>query len=111
MRTTLSVVLSLVTLAIGLGQEPAYKIVIKDGNSTIGDILTPVDPQIRIQAQHSNNVYFGLTLNGARITCSPQGSIWPSVKVDGNVMNPAFQGGIMQAKALSADRTGKARHG
>ncbi|HEX3313859.1 MAG TPA: hypothetical protein VHR72_03155 [Gemmataceae bacterium] len=105
------VVFPLLVAASGIGQEPAYKITVKDGNQTVGDIFMPVDPLVRIQAQHSNNAYFGLTLNGKRITCSPQGSIWPAVRVDGAVMNPAFQGGIMRPIALGNDRHGKPRQG
>jgi hypothetical protein len=105
------VLLALAIAASGFGQEPAFKITVKDGNQSVGDILTPVDPQLRIQAQHSNNIYFGLTLDGKRITCSPQGSIWPAIRVDGTVMNPAFQGGVMQPKALGPDRHGKPRPG
>jgi hypothetical protein len=137
MRTLAAcVVFSLVALAIGLGQEPAYKITVKDGNQLVGDMLMPIDPELRILAAHSNNMHFGLSLlfdkaNGApnppnffpgvpagkhpvRITCSPNGSIWPAVRVDGVVMNPAFQpglGGIVRPAALPPDRHGKARQG
>src|SRR5947209_2585438 len=110
MRTSLSLVL-LVFAALALGQEPAYKVTVKDGNQTVGDILAPIDPQVRIAAMHSNNVYFGLTVDGKRITCSPQGSIWPSVRVDGAVHNPAFNGGPIKAQNLPPDRLGKARQG
>jgi hypothetical protein len=96
---------------VAAGGEPAYKIEVKDNNQSTGDILLPLDPTVRIQAQHSGNIFFGLTVNGNRITCSPQGSIWPAARIDGQVHNPAHNGNPLAAKNLPADRHGKARQG
>jgi len=82
---------SLLLLAMGpmlLAGDPArYQVVIKDGASVARDLLLPIDPQIRIVALHSNNIYFGLTVDNVRITCSPQGSIWPAALIDGTLHN------------------------
>src|SRR5436190_22586642 len=69
------------------GDPPRYQVVVKDGASVARELSLPIDPQIRIVAQHSNNIYFGLTVDNIRITCSPQGSIWPAALIDGLLHN------------------------
>src|SRR5207249_3337860 len=74
----------------GAGQEVRgpVKVTIKDGRTVVGEPILPLDPTVRITPQHSGQNSFGLTVEGKRITCSPQGSIWQTVMVDGNIFNP-----------------------
>ncbi len=108
--TILLVPLLLATLTWA-GTPPAYQVEIKDGAAVAQEILLPIDPQIRINAQHSNSIYFGLTMDGVRITCSPQGSIWPATMVDGSIHNPANSNSPVQMQTLPKGPTGKDRRG
>src|SRR5207302_7509603 len=74
----LPVCLALVLAAISAadGQEPArpVKVVIKDGKLLAQG--APVDPTPRIQPA-SQGMMFGLMVGPTRITCTPNGSVFP----------------------------------
>jgi hypothetical protein len=69
--------------AMRADDPPRYRVEIKDGASVAQEMQLPIDPQVRIVAQHAGNGIFGLTVDNMRITCSPNGSIWSSALVDG----------------------------
>jgi hypothetical protein len=101
--------------AICLAQEgPRFQVLIKDGSTATTEMQLPIDPVVRIQAQNmnvNNSIYFGLTVDGKRITCSPQGSIWTGTWVDGNMQNPVINNGVMAIIPLPKSPTGKERRG
>jgi hypothetical protein len=72
------------------GQEtrPSYKVTIKDGNVVVGEPTLPIDPTERIKVGHSGPNSFGLLVENRRICFNQNGSIWGSMKVDGNISNP-----------------------
>jgi hypothetical protein len=77
---------------------PRYQVEIKDKTPVVEEVRLPIDPVVRIQPQSSGNIFFGLTVENVRITCSPAGSVWPAALIDGAVLNPA--NGNMQAAML-----------
>jgi len=97
------------------GQEVRgpFKVTIKDGKAALGEPTMPIDQTPRIASQYSGQNSFGLTVEGKRITCSPNGSIWGSLMVDGNISNPFNEGGgrIVQPSPLPASPSGKKRLG
>ena len=117
MKSFLQCLAALTIVGFAIGQEPTYTVTVKDGNPVTGDILLPIDPTLRISAQHSEGSYFGLTVDGVRITCSPQGSIWPSGLIDGQFHQFAIfngvvgPGGAKAVKALPPGPAGRKRHG
>ena len=99
-------------LGFAVAQEPTYTVTVKDGQTVTGDILLPIDPTLRISAQHSEGSHFGLTVDGVRITCSPQGSIWPCGLIDGQfhqfaVFNGLGGVGVKGAKVLPPGPAGR----
>src|SRR5437016_5233017 len=112
----LPVCLALVLSAIppGDGQEPArpVKVVIKDGKMLAADV--PVDPTPRIQAV-SQGMMFGLMVGPTRITCTPNGSVFPLVRIDNQIITqPGFDlatGQITMLEPLPPGRSGKKRLG
>jgi hypothetical protein len=82
-------------LSIASAQEtrPAYKVTIKDGRAVVGEPIVAIDPTPRIRAQFTDMNAFGLAVEGKRITCSEQGSIWQSMMVDGAISNPFIEFG------------------
>ena len=97
---------------LALGQEGAerYKVTIKYGATQTAELTLPIDPQIRITAAHANGPQFGLTVEGKRITCSPNGSIWHQTRVDGQE-NQLFFGMGNPPRPLPDGPFGKKRHG
>jgi hypothetical protein len=92
---------ALVLLAATLPAEPPsgpFKITVADGKVVTGEAILPVDPLPRIAIGGSGPLYFGLAVDGKRITCSPQGSIWSTLRVDGQMFQPNFRGGIVANK-------------
>src|SRR5205823_1560595 len=89
-RVGLVALLVLALAAWSAAQETAsrYKVTIKDGKAVIGEATLPLDATPRIVSQHTGANAFGLTVEGKRITCSPQGSVWGCMKVDGQINNP-----------------------
>src|ERR1022692_1113043 len=99
------------------GQEirGTVKVTIKDGRAVVGEPILPIDPRPRIVPQFSGQNSFGLTVDNKLITCSPQGSIWHSIMVDGNMNDPFgdFLGGgrMLQPKPLGPTPSGRKRIG
>lgn len=108
---------AVVYFSVAFGQENRgpFKVTIKDGRAVIGEATLPIDPTIRIQPQYSGQNSFGLSVEGKRITCSPQGSIWGSVMVDGAISDPFVEfnlgGRIPLPKPLGPTASGKKRIG
>jgi hypothetical protein len=90
MNRILGVACLLILFASAAAQESRgpVKVTIKDGKTVIGEPILPLDPNPRIVPQYSGPNAFGLSVDGKRITCSPQGSIWSSIMVDGNIRDP-----------------------
>jgi len=99
--------------SLGASQDrTAYRVSIKDGPTAFEELTLPIDPTIRIQPAHANGPQFGLTVEGKRITCSPNGSIWHQVRIDGNATPPFFvNGNNMAPTPLPKTPNGKERHG
>lgn len=107
-----AIVTAFAVVSLLIAQEPPrFLVEIKDRAAVAEELQLPIDPQVRIQPQHSGNVYFGLTVENKRITCSPQGSIWPSSMIDGQIQNPANNGMPMVMKNLPKLASGKDRQG
>jgi hypothetical protein len=113
----LAVVLALAFTVPASGQEirTPFKVTIKDGGAAVGEPTLPIDPTQRITPQYSGQNSFGLTVGGKLITCSPQGSIWGSLKVDGRISDPFndFQelGRVVNPRPLPNTPAGKKRLG
>jgi hypothetical protein len=105
------------TVCLARSQEAAgpVKVTIKDGKLLSDELALPLDPTPRIKADSGGGTYFGLTLDGMRITCTPQASVWLSARIDNQEIMPNF--GIMNGqfeqppKPLPPGRFGKKRHG
>jgi hypothetical protein len=112
MRTFIAVVICTFAAAVS-GQEarPPFKVTIKDGRAVIGDPTFAIEPTQRIKPQFTGQNSFGLTVDQTLITCSPQGSIWQSIMVDGNISNPFINPENQPPKPLSPLPTGKKRLG
>src|SRR5947208_1929206 len=109
----LCVLAVILTCASAQESRGPVKVTIKDGGAVVGKATLPLDPIQRITPQYSGQNNFGLSVEGKRITCSPQGSIWGSLKVDGNISNPfdAMAGRIAQPRALGPTVSGRKRIG
>ena len=104
----------ILTCASAQESRGPVKVTINDGGAVIGETTLPLDPVKRITPQFNGQNSFGLSVEGKRITCTPQGSIWGSLKVDGNISNPFndFMGGrIVQPKPLGPTVSGRKRIG
>lgn len=89
-------------------------VTIKDGKVSAAEPTFPVDPTERIKIGHTGSMYFGLTVEGKLISCSPQGSIWASARIDNQEFNPGFgnmQNVGGQQQPLSPGPFGKKRPG
>jgi hypothetical protein len=80
------------------------------------EVTLPVDPTPRIRPGYGGGVSFGLTLDGRRITCSPQGSIWSNARIDNQEINEDFgmvagNGRMNQPQPLPPGPFGKKRLG
>lgn len=111
-RSLAALAATMLAVSLGISQDQTYRVTIKDGPSTFEEQMLPVDPIIRIQPAHANGPQFGLTVEGKRITCSPNGSIWHQVRVDGNATPPFFAMGNGNApQPLPDGPNNKKRHG
>jgi len=70
------------------------KVFVKDGKVVSAAPELAVDPTIAISIGHGGGFRWGLTVDGKRITCSPQGSIWLQAKIDGAEVNIGDDGRI-----------------
>jgi hypothetical protein len=88
-RRGLCVAVYLAIAAIGVGQEAGrVKVVIRDGKLLADE--APVDPKPRIAASYGGGMYFGLTVAGTRITCTPESSVMPMARIDNQLLQPGF---------------------
>jgi hypothetical protein len=111
-QATAAVMFLAVLATLGTGQEKAYRVTIKDGPTALEELTLPIDPTIRITPAHANGPQFGLTVEGKRITCSQNGSIWHQVRIDGNAGPPLFvMGGEKVPQPLADGPNKKKRHG
>jgi len=101
-------------MSAGDGQEPARpaKVVIKDGKMLAQGAA--VDPTPRIQAA-SQGMMFGLIVGPTRITCTPNGSVFPLMRIDNRIITqPGFDlatGQVTLLEPLPPGRSGKKRLG
>ncbi len=69
------------------------RVTFKDDKVVVGEPVLPIDPVTRVQiGNFGNPYYFGLSVDNKRITCSPQGSIWSTLRIDGVENNPLSNG-------------------
>jgi hypothetical protein len=110
----LPVCLALVLSVISQGQESArpVKVVINDGKLLAADV--PVDPTPRIQSA-SQGMLFGLMVGPTRITCTPNGSVYPLVRIDNKIITQPgadlATGQVTMLEPLPPGRSGKKRLG
>lgn len=94
MNTRSALALSLLTAGLLVHAAPAIaqtsgpvRVTIKDGKVVASEPTLPVDPTQRITPAHSGGGFnFGLSIGGKRLCCSPQGSIWSTYRIDGQMM-------------------------
>jgi hypothetical protein len=91
----------LVATVAGGGQEASgrVKVVIRDGKLLADEV--PVDPNPRIDARYGGGMYFGLTVGGTRITCTPESSVMPMARIDNQIYQPGFD--LMGQPAMQQD--------
>lgn len=110
----LCVLAVILTCAAAQETRGPVKVTIKDGGAVVGEATLPVDPIQRVTPQFNGQNSFGLSVENRRITCSTNGSIWGSLKVDGNISNPYadFNGNALVApKPLGPTVSGRKRIG
>lgn len=96
MKTCTALTLSLISAALLAQAAPApaqssgpVRVTIKDGKIVASEPTQPVDPTPRISPQHQGVGFnFGLSIDGKRLCCSPQGSIWSTYRIDGQMLMP-----------------------
>src|SRR5262249_44788468 len=108
----LALVLSAIAPGNGQEQPRPVKVVIKDGKMLAAEV--PVDPTPRIQAA-SQGMMFGLMVGPTRITCTPNASVFPLVRIDNQIITqPGFdlaKGQVTMLEPLPPGRFGKKRLG
>lgn len=91
------------------------KVTIKDGKVISGEPALPLDPNPRIRAGYSGGAAFGLTLDSKRITCTAEGSIWVTPRIDNQEVQAGFDfvdnGRMEMPKPLAPGPYGKKRLG
>ena len=113
-RPFIHVVLAGGIVALGYSGELAgqARVVIKEGKTESTEGL--IDPVPRIEPRFSAGMYFGLTLEGTRITCTPETSIFARIRIDNQEYQPGFDpmtGEQARAEPLPPGRHGKKRLG
>jgi len=110
---SLSLILSVMFVSVGLTQQTVspVQVTVKDGKIVAEAAEVPVDPTPRIAIGQTNGMYFGLSVEGKRITISPQGGIWSGARVDNQEMLQAFDQNMMRPLPLAPGPFGKKRHG
>jgi hypothetical protein len=107
----------LAVLAAAVPGEPPsgpFKVQVDDGKVVIGEAILPVDLTPRIAIGQSGSFAFGLSVNGQRICCSPNGSIWGAIRIDGQIHHMNFGqvvGGKAAPRGLPPGPFGKRRLG
>lgn len=64
------------------------KVTVKDGKVLAAE--PPIDPTPRIEAKFNAGMMFGLTVEGTRITCTPEMSVFPLARIDNQPIQPGF---------------------
>src|SRR4051812_21992600 len=74
----------------GQGQQAgrAVRVVVKEGKAEVGEL--PLDPTPHIEVGQAAGMFFGLTLDGSRITCTPTNSVLCSLRIDNQQLFPGF---------------------
>jgi len=75
------------TAAAPAGDGP-YRVTITDGRVAPAEMAAAVEPVPRIVIGQAGGPYFGLTVDGKRICCTPNQSIWSALRVDGRIVHP-----------------------
>src|SRR5690349_10630871 len=91
LRWSTRIVFSLLVTALGAGQEPAARpgrVVIKEGKLVAPEAA--IDPTPRVTSGTGGGLYFGLSVDGTRITCTPNISVMPMARIDGQLVQPGF---------------------
>lgn len=96
------------------GQEIAapVKVTIKDGPLITTELA--LDPSPYIEPRYQNGMMMGLTVDGARITCTAENSIYPRIRIDNQEFQPGFDpntGQPSQVQPLPPEPSGKKRLG
>lgn len=111
----IAILLLLFALASAQDVRGPVKVTIKDGRTIAGESMLPIDPTQRVLPQFSGYNGFGICVDGKRITCSNNGSIWSSVKVDESISDPFTEDqGLarnLQVRPLTPTPTGRKRLG
>ncbi len=84
----IALVLAAGTLVAGQGATPAVVVRIQDGKLMADE--APVDPTPRIEARYSPGMFFGLNVEGTRITCTLESSVFAAAQVDNQIVQPGF---------------------
>src|SRR5947209_10897956 len=83
------IVFAFLVAQLGTGQEATpVKVVIKDGKLVAPEAA--VDPKPRVSIGYGGGMMFGLSVDGTRITCTPNISVMAMARVDGQVLQPGF---------------------
>lgn len=90
----------------------AFKVVVKEGKAETDEL--PLDPLPHIEARYAGGMLFGLTLDGARITCTAENSVYPRLRIDNQEYQPGYDlmtGQPATAQPLPPGPGGKKRFG
>ena len=77
------------------------RVTVKEGRIATAEATPSVDANPRIVCQFASPSHFGLTLEGRRICCSPNGSIWSAMRVDGAQI---FQAGVNAGRVVQPNQ-------
>jgi hypothetical protein len=99
-------------LTVAQDAKAPVRVTVKDGKVVADEPTLPIDPTVRIRIGNSGGAFFGLSVEGKRISCSPDGSIWSSAKID----NQEFHAGngdfaMHNPQPLPPGPNGKKREG
>ncbi len=100
--------------ALGWSQQATgpVKVVVKDGKTTTVEAALPVDPAVRLRIGHIQGALnFGLSVDGKRLCCGPDSSMWLTARIDGQMIQPGDNGMAAPAQALKAGTAGQKRQG
>jgi hypothetical protein len=84
------VAFALVAVSLGGSQESAapVRVVIKDGKHVAPEAA--IDPQPHISVGYGGGMYFGLSVDNVRITCTPNISVMSTARIDNQLLQPGF---------------------
>jgi hypothetical protein len=114
-RSVGTVGIGLLLATIGLAGQASgpVKVTVRDSHHVDGVVEAPVDPTIHAQPAHGGNLTWGLKVRNTRITCGENGSVWSTLRVDGQQMHSLGFGVPLPRppQPLPPTRTGKKREG